>query len=197
MALTSAKISIATAIALTSLSAGIANAEPIRYEIEPTHTFVNFEVLHSKTSTTRARFDKVEGTIMLDRKAGTGEANITIDANSISSGIPAFDDHLKNQDFLDVAKAPTAKFVGTNFSFDGDNVKAVTGELTLLGKVAPVTLTASGFNCYDNPRSKAYVCGGDFETTIQRSQWGMNWGIDKGIPDNVRLVIQIEAIQRK
>ncbi|WP_353150219.1 YceI family protein [Pollutimonas bauzanensis] len=190
------KSAIATAIALSSLSAGIACAEPISYDIEPTHTFVNFEVLHSKTSTTRARFDNVTGTIVLDRKANTGKADITIDANSVSSGIPDFDAHLKNQDFLDVAKTPTAKFIGTDFSFDGDNLKAVTGQLTLLGKTAPVTLTASRFNCYDNPRIKAHVCGGDFETTIQRSQWGMNWGIDKGIPDDVRLLIQIEAIQK-
>lgn len=196
MALTSAKISIATAIALTSLSAGIANAEPIRYEIEPTHTFVNFEVTHSKTSTTRARFDTVDGFIVLDRKARTGQADITIDANSISSGIPSFDAHLKNQDFLDVTKSPTAKFIGTDFSFDGDKVKAVTGQLTMLGKTAPVTLTASNFNCYDNARMKAHICGGDFETTIKRSQWGMTWGVDKAIPDDVRLLVQIEAIRK-
>ena len=29
----------------------------------------------------------------------------------------------------------------------------------------------------------AQQCGGDFETTIQRSQWGMGWGINLGIPD--------------
>jgi polyisoprenoid-binding protein YceI len=40
------------------------------------------------------------------------------------------------------------------------------------------------------------VCGGDFETTIQRSQWGMNWGLDMGVPDNVRLLVQVEAIRQ-
>jgi polyisoprenoid-binding protein YceI len=39
------------------------------------------------------------------------------------------------------------------------------------------------------------LCGGDFETTIQRSQWGMGYGIP-GIPDAVRLVIQVEAIRQ-
>ncbi|PLC51283.1 polyisoprenoid-binding protein [Pollutimonas subterranea] len=196
MTLKSVKTGIATAIALSSLWAGFIYAEPVRYDIEPTHTFVNVEVTHSKTSTTRARFDQVDGFIVLDRKAGTGQADIAINANSISSGIPDFDAHLKNQDFLDVAKAPTAKFIGTDFSFDGDKVKALTGQLTMLGKTAPVTLTASNFNCYDNARMKAQICGGDFETTIKRSQWGMTWGIDKGIPDDVRLLIQIEAIRK-
>ncbi|NYT63500.1 YceI family protein [Alcaligenaceae bacterium] len=196
MTLVSVKTPIAIAIAATGMLTGLAHAEPIRYEIEPAHTFVNFEVVHSKTSTTRARFDQVDGFIVLDRQSGTGQADITIDANSISSGIPSFDAHLKNQDFLDVAKAPTAKFKGTGFTFDGNKVKAVSGELTLLGKTAPVTLTASNFNCYDNARMKVHICGGDFETTIKRSQWGMTWGIDKAIPDDVRLLIQIEAIQK-
>ncbi|MOA36432.1 YceI-like domain protein [compost metagenome] len=66
----------------------------------------------------------------------------------------------------------------------------------MLGKTAPVTLTASNFNCYDNARMKAHICGGDFETTIKRSQWGMTWGIDKAIPDDVRLLVQIEAIRK-
>jgi len=43
---------------------------------------------------------------------------------------------------------------------------------------------------------KREVCGGDFETTILRSQWGMNWGIDFGIPDKVKLLIQVEAVKQ-
>ena len=43
---------------------------------------------------------------------------------------------------------------------------------------------------------KREVCGGDFETTIARSQWGMNYGLNFGLPDNVRLLIQIEAVKQ-
>jgi polyisoprenoid-binding protein YceI len=58
-----------------------------------------------------------------------------------------------------------------------------------------VTLKATTFNCYDNPMLKREVCGGDFETTIKRSQWGMTYGLP-GIPDDVRLVIQVEAVKQ-
>jgi len=115
---------------------------------------------------------------------------------SVSSGVPEFDAHLKNPDFFDVAKAPKARFVGKEFSFEGNRLTRVAGELTLLGKTLPVTLEGRRFNCYDQPVLKVHVCGGDFETIIQRSQWGMNWGIDMGVPDTVRLLIQIEAIQK-
>jgi polyisoprenoid-binding protein YceI len=184
------------AAALALASALTASAAPQRYEVEPLHTFVTFEVLHFGTSTVRARFDRKDGHIVLDREGRTGEAKITIDTASVSSGVPDFDKHLKSKDFLDVANAREATFTGTKFAFDGDRVTGVDGTLTLLGKTNLVSLKALRFNCYDNPILKAQVCGGDFETTIRRSQWGMNWGIDMGIPDEVRLTIQIEAVRQ-
>ena len=189
------RFAVATA-ATIGTAAGVAQAEPVRYEIEPTHTFVTFEVVHFETSTLRGRFDKVDGHVELDRKQGQGKADISIDLASINSGTPDFDAHLKSPDFFDAAKAPTARFVGNKFQFDGDKPTAVSGDLTLLGKTMPVTLKGTRFNCYDQPVLKVHVCGGDFETTIERSQWGMNWGIDMGIPDKVHLVVQIEAIRK-
>src|SRR5690606_28986620 len=162
--------------------------------VEPNHTFVNFEVKHFNTATVRARFDRVDGFVIVDTQAKRGEADITIDTASVSSGIQSFDEHLRNADFLDVERYPQARFRSTDFRFFGDRVAALVGELTLLGKTQPVRLDASNFNCYDSPIVKGRVCGGDFEGTIERSRWGMNWGIDRGVPDRVRLVIQIEAI---
>jgi polyisoprenoid-binding protein YceI len=186
----------AFAAAASLFAAGSVFAAPERYVLDPMHTFVNFEVLHFGTSTVRARFDRTEGHVLMDPAERTGEAVIRIDTASVSSGIPDFDRHLKSPDFLDVGRARQAIFVGSRFAFDGDRVRSVEGTLTMLGKAVPVTLEARRFNCYDSPMLKARVCGGDFETTIRRSQWGMNWGIDMGVPDAVRLVIQIEAVRR-
>ncbi len=183
------------AVAATLLAAAsLAQAESVTYAVEPMHTYVTFEVRHFATSTNRGRFDKKEGSITLDRAAKTGRADITIDTASISSGLPLFDGHLRGDNFLRVKDFPTAKFVGDKFSFDGDKVSAVTGTLTLLGKTQPITLNATHFNCYDNPMLKREVCGGDFEATLQRSAYGMSYGLP-GIPDSVKLVIQIEAVR--
>jgi polyisoprenoid-binding protein YceI len=38
------------------------------------------------------------------------------------------------------------------------------------------------------------VCGGDFEATIDRTQWGMDYGVNYGITKSIRIVIQVEAI---
>ena len=187
---------IATFVMAAAAAAGLAHAESATYSIDPTHTTVIFEAKHFATSTVRGRFDKKDGSVTFDRAAKTGKADITIETASISTGVGPFDGHLKSKDFFNATEVPTARFVGDKFSFDGDKVSAVTGSLTLLGKTLPVTLTASNFNCYQSPMLKREVCGGDFDTTIARSQWGMNYGINFGIPDNVRLLIQIEAIKQ-
>ncbi|HEY0878645.1 MAG TPA: YceI family protein [Zeimonas sp.] len=180
--------------ALAALSCATADAAPVRHVVEPNHTFVNFEVRHFGTSTVRARFDRVDGFVVVDLDAKRGEADIMIDTASVSSGIDAFDAHLRNADFFHVERHPNARFHGSDFRFDADRVVSVGGELTLLGRTLPVTLNATHFNCYDSPIVKGRVCGGDFEATIERSRWGMNWGIDRGVPDRVHLVIQIEAV---
>jgi polyisoprenoid-binding protein YceI len=187
------KTLIAAAIIATT---GLAHAEISTYAIDPTHTFVTFEASHFGTSTLRGRFDKKEGTVTLNKAAKTGKAEITLDASSVSTGVGPLDSHLKSKDFFNAAEFATAKFSGDKFSFTGDKVSAVAGTLTILGKTQPVTLKATNFNCYTSPMLKREVCGGDFETTIARSAYGMNYGVADGLPDNIRLVIQIEAIKQ-
>jgi polyisoprenoid-binding protein YceI len=182
-------------IALAGLMGHTAQAEMSTYTVEPTHTFVNFEAQHFGTSTLRGRFDKKDGKVQIDREAKSGKAEISIDMNSISTGVGPLDAHLKKKDFLDAGAFPSAKFVSDKFSFDGDKVKEVAGSLTFLGKTQPITIKALNFNCYTNPYFKREVCGGDFETTLVRSNYGMTFGLP-GIPDNIRLLIQIEAVKQ-
>ncbi len=66
----------------------------------------------------------------------------------------------------------------------------------MLGKTHPVTLEAERFNCYQNPMLKREVCGGDFETTIKRSLWGVSYGIEYGFADEVEMQIQVEAVRQ-
>ncbi len=191
------KTFLISCVAFASLAtASLARAESSTYNADPTHTFVTFEAKHFGTSTLRGRFDKKEGNVTIDRAAKTGKVEITIDTTSISTGVAQLDTHLKSKDFFNAAEAPTAKFSGDKVSFDGNKVSGVAGTLTMLGKTLPVTLTASNFNCYESPMLKREVCGGDFETTIARSQWGMTYGVANGIPDNIRLLIQVEAVKQ-
>ena len=179
-----------------ALLAGAVQAEMATYGIDPTHTFANFEALHKDTSFIRGRFDRKEGSLQFDRAGKAGHAEITIEINSISTGVPALDGQLRSAAFFNAEEFPSAHFIGERFVFDGDKVSEVAGTLTLAGKTAPLTLKATNFNCYFSPLFKREVCGGDFEATLQRSQWGLTGGLPIDAPDNVRLLVQVEAIRQ-
>ena len=184
------------AIAATALFASAVQAAPATYAIDPTHTFATFEIDHFGASTNRARFDKKSGNVSFDKEAKTGKVEIELDITSVNSGTPAFNKHLQSADIFNAEKFPSAKFVSDKFVFDGDKLKEVTGQLTLLGQTHPITAKANKFTCYESPMLKREVCGGDFEATIDRTQWGVNYGIPYGFPKEVRLVMQIEAVKQ-
>ena len=182
-------------LAVAATISSVAYAESAIYAIEPTHTFVMWEAKHFGTSTSHGRFDKKSGTITLDKAAKTGKVELAIDMASMNTGVAPFDKHLTGEDFFNAAKFPEAKFVGTSFTFNGDKVASVAGNLTLHGKTNPVVLKATTYGCYENPYIKREVCGGDFETTITRSQYDISYGLP-GIPDSIRLLIQVEAVKQ-
>lgn len=187
-------------ISFVAISAllGAAPAMAANYTIDSMHTNARFTIDHFATSSNIGGFYNLNGNVQYDAKAKTGFVDITIPVKNISTGRPAFDQHLQSADFFNAVQYPTMRFVSDAWHFDHNGkVKSVTGKLTLLGKTHPVTLKASKFNCYHSPMLKTEVCGGDFETTIDRTQWGMNKFVDviKG-SRWVKLGIQIEAAKQ-
>ena len=182
--------------AVASLAGHAVHAQTATYAVDPTHTFATFEISHFGASVNRGRFDKKEGTVQLDKAAKTGKVELTIDTTSINTGVAPFDKHLQSADIFDAAKFPTAKFVGDKFIFEGDKLVAVSGDLTLKGKPQPAPFKANQFACYQSPMLKREVCGGDFEATIDRTQFGVDYGVQYGFPKNVRIVAQIEAVKQ-
>lgn len=188
-----ALIILAAQACLTTL----ALAEPVNYAVDPTHTFVNWEARHFGVSTSRGRFDKTSGSIFFDTKARSGKVDLVIDMKSISTGVAPFDAHLRRDDYFDVERFPEARFVSNDFRFESDKLSEVVGQLTMRGITKPVTLKAKRFSCYENPFLKREVCGGDFEATVVRSQYGMVHGLPVIVPDDaIRLQIQVETIRQ-
>jgi len=182
------------AVALVVALAGPAYGEDV-YVIDPTHTFPNFEIMHGGYSLQRGSFLGASGKVTLDRAAKKGSVSVTIDAASVDSRMPARDVHLRSERFLDVAKYPTITFKSSEFRFDGDNVSAVDGELTMHGVTKPVKLSVTNFKCGQSPFARdKQMCGAEITAMIKRSEWGITTGIPN-IADDVRIAIPIEAIR--
>ena len=183
------------AAALFATSA--AQAAPVSYNIDPSHTFPSFEADHMGISTWRGKFDRSSGTVTMDREAGTGTVDIVVDMNSGDFGLDALNKMAKGKELFESAKYPKAHFKGTLEGFtDGAPTRAV-GTLELHGKTNPVTLDIKKFKCIQHPMFKREDCGADIYATIDREQFGMPAGKEYGFSMAVDLRIQVEAIAAK
>ncbi|WP_273454191.1 YceI family protein, partial [Nevskia ramosa] len=144
----------------------------------------------------RGKIDKNSGAVVLDRAAKTGSIEILMDMTSIDFGLDKMNEHAKKEDFFDVAKYPTATYKSTKLTFSGDTLTAVDGDLTLHGVTKPVRLTVNQFKCIPHPFYKREVCGADASAVIDRTDFGVSYGVGKAIPDGkVTLEIQVEALK--
>ncbi|HVP33764.1 MAG TPA: YceI family protein [Steroidobacteraceae bacterium] len=185
---------IALPLAVASLAAGAAVAAPVTYQVDPAHTYPSFEADHfGGMSVWRGKFDRSSGTIVLDKDAGTGSVEITVDTSSIDFGHAKLNEHAKSAEMLDVQKYPTAVYKGTLTNFKNGAPTAARGELTLHGVSKPVNLTINSFLCKVTPMSPKERCGADASATINRADFGINYGEKYGFNMQVKLAIQVEA----
>ncbi|HXY97580.1 MAG TPA: YceI family protein [Steroidobacteraceae bacterium] len=181
-------------LAVASLAAGAALAAPVTYQVDPAHTYPSFEADHfGGMSVWRGKFDSSSGTIVLDREAGTGTVDITVDTTSIDFGHAKLNEHVKSPEMLDAQKYPTAIYKGTLSNFKNGAPTEVHGELTLHGVTKPVNLTINSFVCKVTPLSKKERCGADASGTLNRADFGVNYGDKYGFNMAVKLAIQVEA----
>ncbi len=183
-----------TLLLLCTLAARAA-ADPVVYALDPTHSFVNFELRHFGTSTIRGRFGPVNGNVTLDRAAGSGSLDVAIATASVSTGLRVFDARIRERDLLASAEFPQASFVAERFRFDGDRLAEVRGEFTLRGVSQPLSLFARHFACEQRELLQREVCGGDFEAEFSRSAFGASFGLPF-VGDRVRIVVQVEGIRQ-
>ena len=162
------------------------------YTIDPTHTWPMFEVNHLGYSTQRGRFNKSSGKITLDAAARQGSVDIIIDTDSLDMGFAKWDEHMKGEEFFNVAQYPTIRFTSDKLIFDGDKVVGAEGKFTLLGTTRPLSLRVDNFHCAPFPLTRKMHCGADISATISRTQFGMAKFVPM-VSDEVKLYSPIEA----
>jgi polyisoprenoid-binding protein YceI len=182
--------------ALLGLAFGVsAVAAPATYQIDPAHTYPSFEADHmGGVSLWRGKINTSSGTITLDKAAGTGTVEVSMDMRSIDFGNQALNDHAQTPDLFDTAKFPTATFSGKLVRFQNGAPTAVEGTLTLHGVTKPVTLTVNKFVCKQHPMAMKEVCGADAVTQINREDFGVAFGKAFGFEMGVTLRISVEAL---
>src|SRR5687768_13924280 len=98
-----------------STTALVTPAQPRQtWQIDPSHTLVEFSVRHMMVTTVKGRFPEVQGTIELDpANLHLSKVQVEIAAVSITTHDPQRDAHLRSSDFLDAENYPTITFRST------------------------------------------------------------------------------------
>ena len=180
------------AILLTGLLAAPVCAAD-NYTVDPRHTWPVFEVNHLGFSTQRGRFNKSSGKVTLDTAAKKGSVELVIETASVDMGFEKWDEHMKSDEFFNVAQFPTMRFASDKLVFEGDKVVAAEGSITLLGVTKPLTLTVSNFRCAPHPMVKKPACGADITAILKRSEFGMTKFVP-AVSDEVKITVPVEAI---
>ena len=188
-------VSLTAVIALAAGLAGQAQAAPVTYEIDPTHTFPRFSYDHFGLSTQLSRFDKVSGVVTLDKEARTAAVDIVIDTTSVNTGYATFNEHIQAEDFLDTARYPTATFKSTKVTFEGDRPVSIDGNLTIKGITKPVTLKVTNFISMTHPMLNKDAIGADASTVIKRSDFNAG-KYAPNVGDELTISIALEAVAK-
>ena len=166
-----------------------------KYEIDPTHTQVQFTYSHLGFSNITGRFDQVQGDFRFDVADPTqSSVSITIPVQSISTGVDKLDEHLLKADFFDATQFPTATFKSTGVTAAGEGKLAVAGDLTIHGVTRPVVLDVTINKIGEHPMRKRPAAGFDARATLKRSDFGVGAYVPM-VGDEVTLSITVEAFQ--
>jgi len=186
------RLALFAALAAASVAA---QAAPVTYTIDNSHTYPHFTYNHLGFSNQTHKFDKTSGTVVLDRKAKTGSVDVTIDATSVNTGYALFNEHLQGADFFDTTVYPTLTFKSSKMSFKGDQPVSVAGDLTIKGVTKAVTLKITHFKCQPHPMLKVDACGANATTQVKRSEFNMGKNVPY-VSDEVTLSLAIEAVNK-
>lgn len=149
------------------------------WELDPTHSAVEFSVKHMMMTTVRGRFKDVKATLTGDRdhpEAARVEAAIAV--GSIDTGVADRDAHLRGDDFFDAERVPHITFrskrlEGNPPKQEGDRFR-LTGELTIRDTTMDIVLDCAYEGRGTDPWGKTRA-GFTFKTELDRQEWGLRW----------------------
>jgi len=115
----------------------------IVWNVDALHSEVQFKVKHLVISTVTGSFKSFSGSAITEGdQFENAEIEFTIDVNSVDTGQPGRDEHLRNADFFESETYPEFKFISSSFTKVKGDVYKLVGNLTIKGITREVELEA-------------------------------------------------------
>jgi polyisoprenoid-binding protein YceI len=154
----------------------VATPATTTWNVDPTHSVVEFKVKHLMISNVKGHFTGVTGTLALHETDLTqSSVEAAIEIGSIHTRDEGRDAHLKGADFFDAEQFPTMKLKSTHIALKSDGEVVVTGDLTIKGVTRSVAFAVEGPTpATKDPWGNTRI-GVTATTKINRKDFGLTW----------------------
>ena len=168
----------------------------IEWRIDPSHSAANFSVRHMMVTTVRGNLGPISGTISYDGKdIRSVKADVKVDVKGVDTRNAKRDDHLRSDDFFDVAHHPEITFTSKRVEPGAAGAFKLVGDLTIRGTTKEVVLDVEG----PTPPVKGMGgirIGATATTKVKRLEYGLKYNqlVEAGpvVGDEVTITIDLE-----
>ena len=169
-------------------------AEAATYGIDNVHSHAMFRVHHLGAGQFWGRFNDVSGSMSFDAAGVPTAFDISVAVDSVDTAEPRLDNHLKSPDFFNAKEFPALTFKSSKVTRSADGSLSVTGDFSMHGVTKEVTAALEVTGLAD--MGMGARAGVEAIFTVKRSEFGMNYGVEKGtLGDQVRVVVSLEGIR--
>jgi polyisoprenoid-binding protein YceI len=166
------------------------------WNIDPSHSSINFSVRHLVIAKVRGRFAKFSGTVSLEDQT----VEVQIDAASVDTAMNDRDNHLRSPDFLNAAQFPYLTFKSKHAEKTSNGYR-VTGDLTIRDVTREVVLDAEALGEMKDHFGNERVAFAA-KAQINRADFGLTWNkaLETGgvvVGEKIDIELEVQAIKAK
>ncbi len=178
-------------------NATLAVEAPTSWQIDSTHTGVEFAVKHLMISTVKGHFSDVSGTLSGDiNDPDTFALDVNIGVDSIDTRQGQRDGHLRSPDFFDAATYPTIGFKGKRIDGDVSGDFKLYGDLTIRDVTREIVLNVTNEGSVVDPWGGSRI-GFSAKGKTDRRDYGLtyNQALEAGgfvVGDEIKISVDVE-----
>ena len=170
------------------------------WNVDPSHSRVEFSVKHLGIATVRGAFREFSGTLEIGDDITSAKAYGTVSVASVDTNEPQRDEHLRSADFFDAEHYPELTFASTEIRPVDEDVFEIVGDVTIRGTTREVILTAELQGTEQDPYGNERV-GLEITGQLKRGDYGMtfNQALGSGnvlVGEKVKLRLDVSAIKQ-
>jgi polyisoprenoid-binding protein YceI len=168
------------------------------WSIDPVHSSAEFQVKHLGLMTVKGFFERFGGTIVLADPIEESRLDGRAEVASLTTRVPARDQHLRSADFFDADNHPDITFASTHVGGDAARLW-ITGALTIRGVTREVVIDATVLGVARDPEGGERL-GIEGRTEVDRRDFGLEWeyivpGGAALVANRARLIFEISALR--